>query len=115
MPTSTAEAVQNLRSLLWEGKRLRTEGEVFVRSEVWHHEEPMRGCMKESTEPGLPKPGTVERVLMIEPCNGEAAFIRVGCSLRGRDAGDAGYAAAGSAVESAVSQTLLGACRVPLR
>jgi hypothetical protein len=43
----------------------------------------MRGWVKEVTEPGLPKPKTVERVLMVEPYNGETSFIRVGCSLQG--------------------------------
>jgi len=83
VPTSTTEAAQKLGGLFWEGERLRMEGEVFVRSEVWHHDEPMRGWVKEVTEPGLPKPKTVERVLMVEPYSGETAFIRVGCSLQG--------------------------------
>lgn len=83
VPTSTAEAAQKLGGLFWEGERLRTEGEVFVRSEVWHHDEPMRGWVKDATEQGLPKPGTVERVLMVEPYKGETAFVRVGCSLQG--------------------------------
>ena len=83
VPTSTTEAAQKLGGLFWEGERLRTEGKVFVRSEVWHHDEPMRGWVTEVTEPGLPKPKTVERVLMVEPYSGETEFIRVGCSLQG--------------------------------
>ena len=116
VPTSTTEAAHKLRGLFWEGERLLTEGEMFVRSEVWHHDEPMRGWVKELTEPGLPKPNTVERVLMVETYNGETAFIRVGCSLQGGgDAGNAGCAAAGFAAEGAVSMALAELCRVTLR
>lgn len=84
VPTSTTEAAQKLGGLFWEGERLRTEGKVFVRSEVWHHDEPMRGWVKETTESGLPKPKTVEQVLIVEPYSGETELSAWGVRCKGR-------------------------------
>lgn len=71
------------RPLVWESQRLRKEGPLFVRSEVWTHANPTQGWAKIRTEDGLPKAGTVERVLLIEPDDGETKFIRFGCSAQG--------------------------------
>ncbi len=72
-----------LKPLLWDVPRLRRDGPVFVRSEVWSHDNPVPNWVKTETESGVPKRGTVERVFLIEPYDGETAFIRVGCSIQG--------------------------------
>jgi hypothetical protein len=69
--------------IIWDSERLRKDGPIYVRSEVWSHDKPAQGWVKVATEAGLPKRGTVERVFMIEPYDGESKFIRVGCSLQG--------------------------------
>jgi hypothetical protein len=81
--SSVQEAAQKLRTEVWEVSRLRIEEGAFVRSEVWRTAQPQKGWTREVTESGPPKPGTVERVLLIEPYNGETAFIRFGCSIQG--------------------------------
>lgn len=79
-----AEVVSTLRPLLWEGQRLRQDDSVFVRSEVWTHGKKELGWEKVSTGGGqVPKAGTVERVLLIEPFEDDASFTRFGCSLQG--------------------------------
>jgi hypothetical protein len=78
-----SRAAEAVRALLWESPRLRAGDGYFVRSEIWNHSRSFEGWRKEATEPGPPKPGTVERVLMIEPYDGETAYIRIGCSLQG--------------------------------
>ena len=72
-----------IRPLLWDSSRLRSDGPVFVRSEVWSHETPAQGWAKVETEAGVPKKRTVERVFLVEPYEGESAFIRAGCSIQG--------------------------------
>ena len=57
VPTSTTEAAQKLRGLFWEGESLRTEDKVFIRSEVWHRDEPMRGWVTEVTGPAQTEDG----------------------------------------------------------
>ena len=69
---------------VWDAQRLRQDDPVLVRSEVWTHARPDQGWAPLVTEPGLPKPGTVERVLLIEPYDGETAFIRFGCAIQGQ-------------------------------
>lgn len=81
---ATVEATSStLGPLVWEAARLRKDGEVFVRSEVWRHAAPEQGWARVITESGLPKQGTVERVLLVEPYDGETRFIRLGCSIQG--------------------------------
>jgi hypothetical protein len=72
-----------LRSQIWESDRLRKDDQIFVRSEVWSHARPELGWAKILTEAGVPRPGTVERVLLIEPYEGETKFVRLGCSYQG--------------------------------
>jgi len=72
-----------IKPLLWDSARLRADGPVFVRSEVWSHDNPAKGWANVETEAGVPKRRTVERVFLIEPYNGESAFIRAGCSIQG--------------------------------
>lgn len=83
LATSLPEAEASLRPWLWDAARLRPDEGYFVRSEVWRHAQPSAGWSKETTEPGLPKPGTVERVFLIETVEGDASFVRAGCSLQG--------------------------------
>ena len=77
---STAAAA---KKFIWDPSRLRSDGPVFVRSEVWSHSNPSLGWAKVQTEAGVPKQGTIERVFLIEPYDGEATFIRMGCALQG--------------------------------
>lgn len=77
---STAAAI---KPILWDAARLREDGPVFVRSEVWSHDKSAQGWAKVVTEPGVPQRGTIERVFLIEPYDGESAFIRAGCSIQG--------------------------------
>jgi hypothetical protein len=83
LATSLPEAEATLRPLLWDASRLRPDEGYFVRSEIWRHAQPQAGWSKEATESGLPKPGTVERVFLIETVEGDASFVRAGCSLQG--------------------------------
>lgn len=80
-----AEVAARLKGLIWEGQRLRheTRGGYFVRSEVWRHADPRAGWAREATENGPPKPGTVERVFMIEADEDMPGRVRAGCSLQG--------------------------------
>lgn len=80
---SVSETASRLKPSVWDAARLRQEDGYFVRSEVWRHANPEAGWSKEATEPGPPKPGTVERVFMVEPYDGETAYVRAGCSLQG--------------------------------
>lgn len=81
--STVAEAAAKLKDAIWDATRLRTGERYFVRSEIWRHSNKAAGWSKEASEPGPPKPGTVERVFMIEPYKGETAYVRVGCSLQG--------------------------------
>jgi hypothetical protein len=81
--STVQEAATRLHGLVWDPMRLRKDGPVFVRSEVWSHERPEAGWTRSTTEAGVPRRGTVERVLLIEPYDGERAFIRFGCSIQG--------------------------------
>jgi hypothetical protein len=81
-----ADVASALKGVIWDGKRLRNEPKAayFVRSEVWRHANAAAGWAKEATENGPPKPGTVERVFMIEAYDGEpAGLVRAACSLQG--------------------------------
>ena len=77
------DANAKLRALVWDTSRLRQGEGYFVRSEIWSHSNSAAGWAREASEPGPPKPGTVERVFMIEPYDGETAYVRAGCSLQG--------------------------------
>ena len=81
--STVQEAATKLHSLVWDPMRLKKDGPIFVRSEIWSHDKPDAGWTRSSTEAGVPKRGTVERVLLIEPYDGENSFIRFGCSLQG--------------------------------
>lgn len=77
------QAAAAWRSLTWDAARLRELEGAFVRSEVWTEARKEQGWAQVTTQPGVPKPGTVERVLLIEPYDGETTFIRYGCSIQG--------------------------------
>lgn len=81
--STVAKTAAVFRPLIWEGERLRDDGPVFVRSEVWSHDQPALGWVKVKTQAGVPRRGTVERVLLIEPYDGEPTLIRLGCSIQG--------------------------------
>lgn len=77
------ETAKKLHGLIWDPMRLRKDGPIYVRSEIWSHDKPDAGWARASTESGVPKRGTVERVLLIEPYDGETAFVRFGCAMQG--------------------------------
>lgn len=77
------DVVRALRPLVWDNQRLVAEGPSFTRSELWEHDKSELGWQKVRTENGEPKPGTVERVLMIEPYERVPNQTRVGCSIQG--------------------------------
>ena len=78
------DVVAATRSLLWESQRLRQDDAAYVRSELWTHAKKDAGWEKVATVGGqVPKPGTVERVLLIEPFEEDASLTRFGCSLQG--------------------------------
>lgn len=81
--SSVARTATALQPVIWEAQRLKADGPVFVRSEVWSHDKPSLGWGKVQTESGVPQRRTAERVLLIEPYDGETAFIRFGCSIQG--------------------------------
>lgn len=83
MAATVQEAATRLHGLVWDPMRLRKDGPVFVRSEIWSYDKPEAGWARATTESGVPKRGTVERVLLIEPYDGEDSFIRFGCSIQG--------------------------------
>lgn len=78
---SVADVAKGLRPLVWDAPRLRADGDVFVRSEVFTLDNAAKGWAKVQNEP-TPEPGTVERMFMIEP-DTDPALARVGCTLRG--------------------------------
>lgn len=79
-----SDVIKSLRPLLWDSTRMKLDGVVYVRSELWDHSHSDLGWQKVSTEGGSePKPGTVERVLLIEPYERDQSQTRVGCSLQG--------------------------------
>lgn len=80
---TVSETTAALKPLLWEANRLRADGPVFVRSEVYYYDKPKLGWSAVQTEAGVPERRTVERVMLIEPYDGESAFIRFGCSIQG--------------------------------
>jgi len=78
------DVVAATRSLLWDAQRLRQDDIVYVRSELWTHPKKDAGWEKVETVGGqVPRPGTVERVLLIEPYEEDASLTRFGCSLQG--------------------------------
>ncbi len=81
--STVPEAAAKLHGLVWDPMRLRKDGPVFVRSEIWTYDKPDAGWVRTTTESGVPKRGTVERVLLIEPYDGERSFVRFGCSIQG--------------------------------
>ena len=80
-----AEVAAALKGVIWDGQRLRheNEGGYLVRSEIWRHDKPAAGWAKEATVNGPPKPGTVERVFMIETYEDDPSLVRAACSLQG--------------------------------
>ena len=78
------DVVAATRSLVWDAPRLRQDDIVYVRSELWAHAKKDAGWEKVETASGqVPKAGTVERVLLIEPYEEDASLTRFGCSLQG--------------------------------
>ncbi len=78
------EVVNQLRSQIWEAQRLRKDDQIFVRSEVWNQLQKNPTWEKVAAIGGtVPKPGTIERVLLIEPSDDNANLTRFGCSLQG--------------------------------
>lgn len=73
----------DMRPFIWEADRLRQDGEVAVRSEVWNLAEPEKRWAKVATASGEPRPGTIERVLLLEPSGIDPRIVRFGCSVQG--------------------------------
>jgi len=82
-PTSVRDAQAALKPFLWDYDRFRADGPVFVRSELWEVASPEKGWQKIATESGEPKPGTLERVFLIEPSRDVPRHVRIGCSVQG--------------------------------
>jgi hypothetical protein len=78
------ETVLQLKSHIWQAQRLRKIEPVYLRSELWHHaqEQPIWEIADTQIGPS-PRPGTVERLLMVEPYEEDARLTRFGCSLQG--------------------------------
>jgi hypothetical protein len=69
---------------IWDNNRLERDGPAYVRSELWDSKRSDIGWQKVTTASGqVPKAGTVERVLMIEPYENDSGLTRFGCSLQG--------------------------------
>ena len=81
--SNVRDAAAALRPYIWDSDRLRLDDGIYVRSEVWTEAHPELEWQKLVTEAGEPKPGTMERVLLIEPSGDSAGLVRVGCSLQG--------------------------------
>ncbi len=79
--SSVRDAATKLRPYVWDSDRLRLDGSVYVRSEVWSEQHPELDWQKVATEAGEPKPGTIERVFLIEPSGDVPGLVRLGCSL----------------------------------
>ncbi|HEX5310797.1 hypothetical protein [Aquabacterium sp.] len=77
------EVMRTLRPLMWDNQRIVADGPAFVRSELWDNSKSELGWQKVETESGEPKPGTVERVLLIEPYERTPGQTRIGCSIQG--------------------------------
>jgi hypothetical protein len=81
--STVAKTVSAFKKHIWQVERLRSDDIVFVRSEVFSHDKPSLGWAPVKTEPGVPQRKTIERVLLVEPYDGETSFIRFGCSVQG--------------------------------
>lgn len=77
------DVMKALRPTIWESQRVVQAGPAFVRSELWEHAKPDLGWQKVLTESGEPRPGTVERVLLVEPYERAPGQTRFGCSIQG--------------------------------
>jgi len=77
------DVMRTLRPLIWDNQRVAAHGPAFVRSELWENSKNELGWQKVQTESGEPKPGTVERVLLIEPYERTPGQTRIGCSIQG--------------------------------
>ncbi|MSQ20464.1 MAG: hypothetical protein EXR39_13110 [Betaproteobacteria bacterium] len=79
-----AEVVAATELLIWEGKRLRKDNAVHVRSEIWDHKKAAKDWVSAiAVADRAPAAGTVERVLLIEPFDEDKSLTRFGCSLQG--------------------------------
>lgn len=80
---SPSEVGRRFKPLIWEAERLRAAPEdSFVRSEIWLEKRAADGFRAARTQSGsAPRPGTVERVLLIE--EREDKLTEFGCSLQG--------------------------------
>lgn len=78
------EVLAATRPVIWDSQRLKAEDNVFVRSEMMDLSEKEHIWKKVATTGNqAPRPGTVERVLLIEPYEKDASLIRFGCSIQG--------------------------------
>jgi len=81
---SMDQVVAATRPLIWESTRLRAEKNSFVRSEILDQNNKENPWQKLTTINGqAPKPGSVERVLFIEPDEDNPDLIRFGCTIQG--------------------------------
>lgn len=81
--SNVLDAAGVLRPYIWDSDRLRLDNGIYVRSEIWEEAHPELQWQKVATEAGEPKPGVIERVLLIEPSGDVPGLVRVGCSLQG--------------------------------
>jgi hypothetical protein len=79
-----ADVIKSAQSSIWDSQRLQPDGGMYTRTEILDLAQPDIGWQKVVT-PGDAElqPGTVERVLVIEPYDKDPALTRFACSLRG--------------------------------
>jgi hypothetical protein len=82
VPGSVRQVAEQVRPFVQDSARLREDGGVFVRSELWVNGQWSKNDgLKGGT---IPAQGTVERVFLIEDGAPEwPGYVRVGCSLQG--------------------------------
>jgi hypothetical protein len=79
-----AEVVKTMQATLWDNDRLQPDGQMYARTEILDLAQPDNGWQKVVTPGGTElQPGTVERVLLIEPDGKDPGLTRFGCSLHG--------------------------------
>jgi hypothetical protein len=81
---SVDQVFQATQARIWDRDRLEHPEAVYARSELWVQAQSTLGWQKVVTANDQPpRPGTVERVLLIEPYEADASLTRFGCSLQG--------------------------------
>ncbi|MGC4060743.1 MAG: hypothetical protein QM749_07810 [Aquabacterium sp.] len=79
-----ADVIKTMQPMLWDKDRLQPDGQMYTRTEIFDAAQAGIGWQKVVTPGGTElQAGAIERVLIIEPYEKDAAFTRFGCSLHG--------------------------------